>query len=459
MALMVDSRVGAFSAFDLDGTGEITQFDLRYAFQACEPIAKLVSEKEVIMAMRRVGVRQGSMIRFEEFCQMCDVIEGFLRPKRQINEYASALPAQIAQEEVEYAQTSPRRTTRSIPLEAWHENDDTVQPAPLPESPRSPRACLGELPGMDQVAHAFYAFDMDYSGAVSAVELPSMLRMVIKRKGGNLGRPSGNNAKSAKAANRWDSLIGKALAGIGKQRSDLLNLHDFQGLVDLLDPPPPPLEPEDEGYETTESEKQRRAEEAERLRREEEARQEAERINAGTIVVQYNRCNRFIVLQFCEVDDGVDKILRRLTEEVPDFSASQMRLLGRGFEMDPRNTLAHYGIKIGHPQTHGGDILQLLIRQEFIKDDSVPEAESGMVNVLIPEGSIIQVHAWVDEPIEHFMTRIEEVQGTPVVFQRLLVHGRELNSRKTLEDYEVTIGPEGDIVELLMRDEPAIPKR
>ena len=81
------------------------------------------------------------------------------------------------------------------------------------------------------------------------------------------------------------------------------------------------------------------------------------------------------------------------------------------------------------------------------------------VNILIPDGSIIQVHAWVDEPVEHFMTRIEEVQGTPYVFQRLLVHGRELNPRKTLEEYEVTIGPEGDVVELLMRDEPAIPKR
>ncbi|KAJ9469979.1 hypothetical protein DIPPA_35928 [Diplonema papillatum] len=460
---MVDQRVGAFKAFDLDGTGLITHIDLKFAFQAVETIATLISDKEVTIAMRRSGVPPGSMITPDSFSRMCDVVEGFLRPRRKIEEYASYLPLQEAEEEVAMCQGSPRRTTRSMPLELWHEgrvDDENIIPAPLPNSPTSPRACLGDVPGMDSVAHAFYAFDMDYSGAVSGCELPNMLRLVPRRRGaGTLGRPSGDNKQRAKLQRRWDEALHQSLHYIGKQLADLVNLHDFQAIVDILDPPPPPqapLEPDDEGYETTESEKQRRAEEEERRRREEEARKEAEKINAATLVVQFDE--GYVVLHFCEEGDSVGSIMRKIIEKVPHLNQRDMRLVGRGFEMDPRNTLQYYGVKVGHPQTHAGDILQLMIRVEEPDKNEFPEIVSGLVNLRREDGTIARVYAEDDEPIEHFMMRIEEQEGTPVPYQRLVTKGREMNCRKTLADYDVQFGPQGDIVELLVRQVPALPQ-
>ena len=207
-------RRGAFAAFDLEGTGEITQFDLRYAFQACEGIATLVTDKDVTIAMRRCGVPEGTMVQFVQFSAMCDFVEGHLRPKKRIREFASRMPLVEAQEEVQGCQTSPRRTTRTMPLELWHDNDEGYPLQPVPHSPASPRACLGELPGMDAIAHAFYAFDMDYSGAVSSVELPSMLKMVPKRGGGHLGPPPAS-AKPVKHQ-RWDEKMRRLLAQVFK---------------------------------------------------------------------------------------------------------------------------------------------------------------------------------------------------------------------------------------------------
>eukprot|EP01061_Rhynchopus_euleeides_P008197 TRINITY_DN1723_c0_g1_i1.p1 TRINITY_DN1723_c0_g1~~TRINITY_DN1723_c0_g1_i1.p1 ORF type:complete len:482 (+),score=205.45 TRINITY_DN1723_c0_g1_i1:73-1446(+) len=448
-------RRGAFQAFDLEGTGEITQFDLRYAFQACESIATLVSEKDVVMAMRRCGVPQGSMVTFPQFSAMCDFVENFLRPKKRVRDFASNLPAVEAREDVEECQGSPRRTTRSMPLELWHDKDESYPLQALPQSPVSPRACLGELPGMDAIAHAFYAFDMDYSGAVSSIELPSMLRMVPKRTGGHLGPPPAS--AKPKQHQKYEDRIRRCMAVIGKQWADLLNLHDFQAIVDMLDPPPPPKQPDEEGYETTESERERRREEEERRRREEEARQEAEKINAATIVVQYD--GGYLVLHFCEAGDSVASIMRKIIEKLPHLQPKQMRLIGRGFEMDPRTNLDRYGIKVGHPQTHGGDILQLIVRgDEAPKDDTV-EIVSGMLNLRREDASMLQVYAEDDEPLEYLQQRIEEQEGTPVPWQRLVVHGREMNPKHTLKDYEVTLGPDGDVVDLLVRGVGAIPPR
>ena len=148
-------------------------------------------------------------------------------------------------------------------------------------------------------------------------------------------------------------------------------------MVDILDPPPPPRQPDEEGYETTESERERRREEEERLRREEEARQEAERINAATIVVSYE--GGYLVLHFCEAGDSVASILRKIMEKLPALQQAKMRLIGRGFEMDPRANLDTYGIKIGHPSTHGGDILQLIVRDENAEKEATVEIVSGMV--------------------------------------------------------------------------------
>eukprot|EP00754_Rhynchopus_humris_P041311 Rhum_TRINITY_DN24896_c0_g1::Rhum_TRINITY_DN24896_c0_g1_i1::g.180413::m.180413 len=448
-------RNGAFHAFDLEGSGLITQFDLKYAFQAVESIAALITDKDVVMAMRRCGIKNGTMVSFVQFNAMCDFIENFLRPKRQINEFASHLPAIEAKEAVQECQGSPRRTTRSMPIELWHEKNELVAPYPVPESPVSPRACLGELPGMDAIAHAFYAFDMDFSGAVSSVELPHMLRMVPKRKGGHLGPPPAS--AKPKVAAKWDEKMRGCLGCIGKVYTDLLNLHDFQAIVDMLDPPPPPLEPEEEGYETTESEKERRRLEEERLRREEEARQEAERINAATVVVQYD--GGYIVLHFCAPEDRVSDILTKIVEKLPHLKPKQMRLIGRGFEMDEREPLSRYGVKVGHPQTHGGDILQLITRADDEAANEEVEIVSGMLNLRRADGAIVPVYAEDDEPLEYLQQRIEEQEGTPVPWQRLVVHGREMNPKQTLKDYEVALGPDGDCVDLIVREVGAIPPR
>jgi len=43
--------------------------------------------------------------------------------------------------------------------------------------------------------------------------------------------------------------------------------------------------------------------------------------------------------------------------------------------------------------------------------------------------------------------------------QRLVVHGRELNARKTMKDYSVALGENGDIVDLMLREFAAEPTR
>ena len=69
------------------------------------------------------------------------------------------------------------------------------------------------------------------------------------------------------------------------------------------------------------------------------------------------------------------------------------------------------------------------------------------------------VYAEDDEPLEYLQQRIEEQEGTPVPWQRLVVHGREMNPKQTLKDYEVALGPDGDCVDLIVREVGAIPAR
>ena len=72
---------------------------------------------------------------------------------------------------------------------------------------------------------------------------------------------------------------------------------------------------------------------------------------------------------------------------------------------------------------------------------------------------MIQVYAEDDEPLDYLQQRIEEQEGTPVPWQRLVVHGREMNAKHALRDYDVTLGPDGDIVDLLVRQVGAVPQR
>eukprot|EP01062_Namystynia_karyoxenos_P076578 TRINITY_DN7529_c1_g1_i1.p1 TRINITY_DN7529_c1_g1~~TRINITY_DN7529_c1_g1_i1.p1 ORF type:complete len:565 (+),score=192.30 TRINITY_DN7529_c1_g1_i1:168-1697(+) len=491
-------RLAAFSAFDLDGSGAISQHDARYAFQGVDTIGTLVDEKDIQVAMRREGVKQGQMLQFAEFCRICDQVEEFRRPHKQRADIASQIPLEEQDEERDYVQRSPRRSTRSVPRADWTNAgddypflagpSDQVHPDPLPTSPTSPRACLGDQPDMDAVAHAFYLFDTDFSGAVSGCELPNMLRLVprgswnqgqwervaakgrktLARPGDGEGGGTGKALKKAQAS--WDKVLVRALDAIGKEYSDLLNIHDFQMVVDLLDPPPEPRQPgqtsADDGYETTESEKERRAQEEEQRRREEEARLEWEKLMGGTLIVEMHD-GSYLKLLCIDADDKVRSIQDKVGEQT-GREGCEMRLLGKGYELDPRKKLSDYGIKVGAPWHlvppggpfvwDDGDILKLLWREQPAPDQD-DDVLTGWLQVRLWEGSRIQVWCEDDEPIEHIQRRIVEQVQAPPTQQRLVVHGREMNARKTLRDYRVALGPAGDVVDLLLRDEPAEPQR
>eukprot|EP01065_Artemidia_motanka_P005287 TRINITY_DN12563_c0_g1_i1.p1 TRINITY_DN12563_c0_g1~~TRINITY_DN12563_c0_g1_i1.p1 ORF type:complete len:531 (+),score=185.46 TRINITY_DN12563_c0_g1_i1:59-1594(+) len=496
-----DQWLAAFSAFDLDGSGAISQTDVRYAFQACDSIGTLVPEKDVQMAMRRLRMGPGEMVSFPVFCRLCELVDEFQRPRKQLAQIASQLPIEEEQEERSACQTSPRRCTRSVPRADWYNKAEDFSylrgpmeenpPDALPTSPLSPRACLGEVPSIDAVAHAFYLFDTDFSGAVSGCELPRMLRLVPRggwsagqwvrssdkdkkvqktlARPGESGEGGANSKATKKAQKKWDDALLSALNVVGKEYADLLNVHDFQVIVDVLDPPPDPRAPDeqhDDGYETTESEKQRRAEEEERLRREQEAHEMWEKMMGGTLIVKVED-GSYLKLLLCDSGDSVKSLYDKIQEQTRR-SPADMRLIGRGFELDSRKKICDYGIKVGTPWHlvppggpfvwDDGDILTLLWRERPNLDDE-DNVVSGWLQVQLWEGTRITVWCEDDEPIEHIQRRIGDEVHVPPTQQRLVVHGREMNGRKTLRDYKVALGPAGDVIDLILREAPAEPMR
>eukprot|EP01062_Namystynia_karyoxenos_P026607 TRINITY_DN2061_c0_g1_i1.p1 TRINITY_DN2061_c0_g1~~TRINITY_DN2061_c0_g1_i1.p1 ORF type:complete len:528 (+),score=161.29 TRINITY_DN2061_c0_g1_i1:57-1586(+) len=491
-------RYGAFAAFDLDGTGAITQHDLPYAFQACAEVGELVSSEDMLVALRKAHYQPGSLITFPLFCHMCDIVAELVRPAREARLLASELAEREQEEELRYAQTSPRRTTRSVPLaSSWEERAEdfpylagpvaAVPPADLPASPRGPRACLDDVPGMDPIAHAFYTFDLDFSGAISGCELPRMLRLVPRRSGpGTLARPGeakgaggGDGKALRKAQERWDDRVRQCLAVLGKEPSDLINLHEFQSVVDQLDPPPPPQPPQqpgDDGYETTESEKERRREAEEMRQRMEEAKKSWEKMMSTTLVVKVGEGNDYIKLLCCDPEDKVSQVLRRIAEQpghpLSGRDPETTRLVGRGFDMDKRKSLQHYGVQVGAPWKmipegpagpaggpfgwKNGDILACTVRSAP-PPELPPAVISGWLQLMLWDGRRHQVLCEEDEPMEHIMRRLAPEIGVPPTQQRFVVLGRELNPRKCLKDYKVALGAEGDVVDVMLRAAPAEP--
>eukprot|EP01065_Artemidia_motanka_P013729 TRINITY_DN176_c0_g1_i2.p1 TRINITY_DN176_c0_g1~~TRINITY_DN176_c0_g1_i2.p1 ORF type:complete len:350 (+),score=123.31 TRINITY_DN176_c0_g1_i2:495-1544(+) len=336
---------------------------------------------------------------------------------------------------------------------------------------------------MDPVGHAFYTFDLDFSGAVSGCELPRMLRLVPKRAGGTLARPGeqgrgGGDPKALRRAQaKWDDRIRECLAGLGKEYSDLLNIHDFQAVVDHLDPPPPPEPPkvEESGYETTESEKARREEEEEMRRRQEEARRDWEKMMAGTLVVRLEQ-GSLMKLLCCADADTVGHVIRRIAEQpghaFTGRDPDNMRLIGRGFDMDRRNPLSHYGVTVGAPWSlvpggpagpaggpfnwKSGDVLTCIDRTPAPQIQEY-KVVSGYLQLRLWDGTVLPLLCEDDEPLEHVVRRLSAQVGVSPAQQRLVVLGRELNPRKTLRDYGVSL--QNDVVDVLLRSTPAEPGR
>eukprot|EP01063_Lacrimia_lanifica_P002294 TRINITY_DN1119_c2_g1_i1.p1 TRINITY_DN1119_c2_g1~~TRINITY_DN1119_c2_g1_i1.p1 ORF type:complete len:490 (+),score=216.90 TRINITY_DN1119_c2_g1_i1:85-1470(+) len=449
-------RQGAFAAFDLEQTGLLTQFDLRFAVQAVDSIAELLSEKDVMMAMRRCGIKQGQLVSFKQFSQMCDFFEAMRQGRNDRREYVNELVLAKKQHDVEEVQNSPRRTVYNSPSG----EDDPGLPQQSPTGGTS-RALLADHFANDPISHAFFAFDMDCTGAVSAIELQNMLTMVPRRSGkGSLG-PEGK--KQAK----YEQALHQVLSKVGKAPTDLLNLHDFQAIIEIMDPPPPPPPPQpptpvqdgDEEHpagaaEPEECETASQIAERERLEEEarlaQEAKEEAERVNATTLMIQYD--GGYIAIPYCSEADKVSAILGKIAEKLGNFDPKDLRLLGMGRELDPRKPLGFFSVKVGHPESHGGDIVQLLTRSDASAGDGADDYVSGMLNVQRADGVLMQVYVEDDEPIEYIQIRLEEQEGTPVPFQRLVVFGREINPKKTLRDYNVSLGADGDIVHLLVRE-------
>eukprot|EP00756_Hemistasia_phaeocysticola_P012775 Hpha_TRINITY_DN15227_c1_g3::TRINITY_DN15227_c1_g3_i1::g.65221::m.65221 len=489
MDMQQQSRFEAFKVFDLDRSGVVCLHDLQPAFQACAGIGVIPNDRDFMAALRMVGVLPGSMVSFQVFTALCDALIKVQEPVRQAAEQASALAAHEAEAEKEVCQRSPRRTTRSAaPATEYETRGDDFEwlhgaaashpPEDLPASPRGPRACLAEHPGMDPVAHAFFSFDMDNSGAVSGVELPRMLRMVRTEQGASLGRP-GETGKGGgggqKAQDKWDAKIRECLARIGKEYSDLLNLHDFQAIVDQLMPPPVPKPPPDDAPKESASERRRREEAEERQRRLEEATKSWEAEMEATLVVKLEDGSLTKILGVKDEDKVVS--VMQLISESPGHSFTGMdpdgmRLIGRGFDMDKRKTLKDYGVVVGAPWSlvpvkqdspvkppykwKNGDLISVLRKRAQPVKDEGPAVVSGDLLVRLSDGSVIYVPCEDDEPLEYIMRRIAPQIHAPPSQQRLIALGRELNPRKALRDYGIKPGsPDG--VDIVIRDTPAEP--
>eukprot|EP01062_Namystynia_karyoxenos_P079988 TRINITY_DN8549_c0_g1_i1.p1 TRINITY_DN8549_c0_g1~~TRINITY_DN8549_c0_g1_i1.p1 ORF type:complete len:526 (+),score=116.65 TRINITY_DN8549_c0_g1_i1:96-1580(+) len=445
-------RLGAFATFDLDRSGAITQHDLPCAFMAYHGVEAEIDVQDIAMALHQLGMRPGQLVDFGTFCALCDLFEQS-SARREREESARRARAEEAQ------QPQPR----AAPQPPHPQQEEAAQAGS--GSPRGPRACLATLPGMDAVANAFYMFDLDQSGEVSACELPGMLAVVPrKRGGGTLAYPAG--AAKKKQAERWEAAVRDALGALGKLRSDLLSLADFREIVDAVDPAPAddPQPPPDAPAPAPEVDA---AAEEERRQRE-EAEREADRRNAESLIVKLGP-NTFIRLEGCSSADTVDSVTRKIQQQT-GTPASAQRLLGRGFELSPRfqapggvwrdATFADYGITVGHPHTHKGDVVELLLRAPPPAPTSDTSPAQGQVRLQRSGGgTLLPIPAVAEEPIEALMRRIEHLDGTPAAAQRLLHAGRELNPRRCLADYQVSVSHPGDLLLLLSRDArpPPIP--
>lgn len=489
--IVEEQRRAAFAAFDLDGSGLIAQIDVRYAFQACDGIGMLVAEKDIMLSARRCNLKQGDLVSYDNFHRMADIVEEFNRPRKEMSAVASRVQEQDYADEMEAAQVSPRRCTRSVPpADHYTMGEDFAYlrgpvhenpPAPLPTSPRVLKARLTEE-GLDAVENAFYLFDTDFSGAISGVELPAMMALVprgtvvgrqwtrvSKEKCKTLARPSGDSKAAMRQQKHWDDQVVRALSLVGKQYGSMMNIHEFQLVVDVMDPPPPPAEPDpaDPAIPAgeTESQRRRRLADEEAARREQEEHEAWERGMAATLVVKLEREGSYIKLLECDSEDVVSTILEKLAAQTGRLPAD-MRLVGNSYELDSRKKLSQYHINVGMPWQFvppggpfvwvNGDVLSLMWREAEADEENQPV--TGWLQVALWDGSMLQVWCEEDEPIEHIQRRLaEQIQVAPSQ-QRLVVHGREMNGRQTMKDYDVILGDQGDIVDVLLRDFPAEPR-
>lgn len=332
-------------------------------------------------------------------------------------------------------------------------------PGGLPPSPRGPKALIWSNehhPELGPIQRSFFSFDTDCSGAVSAVEVPRMLKLL------GIGPRSDNLDTWRKYDMKWKD----ALASIypPKEPTDLICVADFHDLCLELKPGlerelPERKRPQEDGLspseggmlpsELAELERQRLEEERLRLEEEERARiAEEERARKATLHVQLPDRQ---VIQVKEVyrSDKVADLARRV-EEASGHPVAKQRLICQGYEMNMAETLETYKVRTGHPQIDRGHTVVLLLRKP--EAEPLPSERSILGTFTVHssggDGRQWQIMAKGDDAIGEVMIRLQEISGVPVNVQRLVGNGKELAPFERLRD--CGLGP-GDSCVMLLR--------
>eukprot|EP01059_Diplonema_ambulator_P025911 TRINITY_DN4302_c0_g1_i1.p1 TRINITY_DN4302_c0_g1~~TRINITY_DN4302_c0_g1_i1.p1 ORF type:complete len:455 (+),score=154.01 TRINITY_DN4302_c0_g1_i1:316-1680(+) len=423
------NRRAAFDVFDVAHDGTINAFELPMALMGCDDVRAAVQiesirqlrEAEIQDACDRIGVRNGGLVTFNEFNQLCEILVHTLRPKQMLKDAIADRCNAELEEMVAYAAAgsppSPRGETAMITSREFHTELGVIQ-------------------------KAFYAFDIDRSGSVSGHEVPRMLALV------GIGPKGKDNAAFER---KWHD----ALRAIypPKDPTDLLNVFDFHDMCMILNPNlvrelperPPPPPPPVESLSLDELARLEREERAKRAEEEKRRREEEERVARSTLHVKAPSGRIFCLLE-TTADDSVASIMKRI-EELEGIPVGQQRLVAQGWEMSPKQYLRDYGVRVGHPQRHKAHTVTLLVRQP--PDEKVyPRNVIGPLYIQTAFNETYTIQAKEEDAVGEIMRRVEEVAGIPVGQQRLVGNGRELVTFERLRDGGIS---PGDTIFLLLR--------
>lgn len=184
--------------------------------------------------------------------------------------------------------------------------------------------------------------------------------------------------------------------------------------------------------------------------------------------------------------DTVASVMERI-EEVCGVPEAQQRLVCQGWELNRRQTLEHYKIKIGDPKMDRGHYLICLVRDpapvetvEEYKDQrghwfakevllrsgagytvevlatmekrirvTDPLKQVGDITIRAQDGREWKIPAKGDDSVSEVKMKVQQVTGVPVNQQRLIGGARELGSQDRLRDFNIGAG---DTLGLLLRN-------
>jgi len=435
------NRRSAFDVFDVEHSGTITAFEVPNALMGCDDVRQAFShgtvtkdhlrEAEVQAAMDRVDVQPGGIVTFQEFNSICDVLVHSMEGRQRAEEQRAMERAAAEEDEVYFAKVG------------------------APESPRGPRALIGDPESygdLGPIQRSFYAFDIDQSGTVSGHEVPRMLRLA------GIGPKTNDQNTWDRYQNKWVD----ALASIYPPRepSDLLNVNDFHDMCILLNPslprelperprPPSPVNVDELSPEELARLEAERLAEERRLAEEAEAARIAEELRKRRCTLHVRLMDsggRIVLVPEVTPVDKVSTVADKL-QEMEGIPVDQQRLIGQGWEMNHNFILDNYNLRIGDPMLDKADIVTLLIRAPY-SPSKQERAPLGTLTIRSQRGEVWQITVREEDAVGDLMARLQDLTGVPAGQQRLIGNGRELSPFERLREAGVILG---DTIVLLER--------